>query len=494
MAHRVKLTTLDASSLKIINTIRENASYEYQQNVPVITDAKMIPKVGEIIVGNGSLQNQFLNALMNRIAKVMIESATFNNPYAHLKKGYLETGETIEDIFIGIANVVEYDAEKGEAREFKRNLPDVRSAFYVMNWRTQYPLTIQDEDLKMAFTSIDGVTSFIAKLVDCIYTAVEYDEFLLFKYLLIKAISHGKTSPISIGDGTTLTNDASKYRGISNKITFMSKKYNQAGVRTTTPKSRQAIFMDAEYNAKFDVNVLASAFHMEKADFMGRLHLIDDWTTFDNERFDIIRANCDSIEEVTADELNAMRNVKAVLVDENYFQVYDNLSRMTDQYCASGMYWNYFYNTWKTVAVSPFSNIVTFVVDGTDIATQPATVIVKVSSKDIAEEATVFTLEVQDDVVSLASGAYQFVQTQDAVTNGIAIHKYGAVIFPPKKTTTTLEMVYGGYKYTAATALTIESNVGDKITFNKGDAVALAVEGGKAVADEPTQSKVKKVN
>lgn len=90
MAHRVKLTTLDASSLKIINTIRENASYEYQQNVPVITDAKMIPKVGEIIVGNGSLQNQFLNALMNRIAKVVIESATFNNPYAHLKKDILK--------------------------------------------------------------------------------------------------------------------------------------------------------------------------------------------------------------------------------------------------------------------------------------------------------------------------------------------------------------------------------------------------------------------
>ena len=487
MAHRVKLTTLDASSLKIINTIRENASYEYQQNVPVITDAKMIPKVGEIILGNGALQNQFLNALMNRIAKVVIESATFNNPYAHLKKGYLETGETIEDIFIGIANVVEYDAEKGEAREFKRNLPDVRSAFYVMNWRTQYPLTIQDEDLRMAFTSIDGVTSFIAKLVDGIYTAAEYDEFLLFKYLLIKAISHGKTTPVSIGDGTTLTNDASKYRGISNKLTFMSKKYNQAGVRTTTPKTRQAIFMDAEYNAKFDVNVLASAFHMEKADFMGRLHLIDDWTSFDNERFDIIRANCDSIEEVTSEELTAMQNVKAVLVDENYFQVYDNLSRMTEQYCASGLYWNYFYNTWKTVAVSPFSNIVTFVVDGDNIA-QP-TVTVEVSGKDIAEEATVFTLEVQDDNVSLANGAYQFVQTQDAVTNGIAIHKYGAVIFPAGKTKTTLEMIYGGYKYTTETALTTSSNVGDKIVFNKDD----AVEGGKAVANVPTTKDVKKL-
>ena len=226
---------------------------------------------------------------------------------------------------------------------------------------------------------------------------------------------------------------------------------------------------------------------------MGRLHLIDDWTSFDNERFNIIRANCDSIEEITTEELNAMRNVKAVLVDENYFQVYDNLSRMTEQYCASGLYWNYFYNTWKTVAVSPFSNMVTFVVDDADIA-QPTTVTVEVSSKDIAEEATVFTLEVQDDNVSLANGAYQFVQTQDAVTNGIAIHKYGAVIFPAGKTTTTLEMVYGGYKYTATSALTTSSNVGDTITFNKGDVVALTVEGGKAVANEPTTAGVKKLN
>ena len=112
MAHRVKLTTLDASSLKIINTIRENASYEYQQNVPVITDAKMIPKVGEIIVGNGSLQNQFLNALMNRIAKVVIESATFNNPYAHLKKGYLEGErayiESCRRCYTGKLNVCEF--------------------------------------------------------------------------------------------------------------------------------------------------------------------------------------------------------------------------------------------------------------------------------------------------------------------------------------------------------------------------------------------------
>lgn len=483
MPRRVNVTTLDASSIKIINTIRQNASYEYQQSVPVITNANMIPKVGEIIYGNGVLTNQFLSALMNRIARVVIQSATFNNPYSRLKKGYLETGETIEDIFISIANVVEFDAEKGEAREFKRNIPDVRSAFYTMNWRVQYPITIQDEDLRQAFTSIDGVTSFIAKIVDAMYTASEYDEFLLFKYLLVKAIAHGKTTPISVGDGTDLHNDASKYRGLSNKLTFISPKYNESGVRTNTPKDRQAIFMDSEYNAQFDVNVLASAFNMDKADFMGRLHLIDDWTTFDNKRFEVIRANCDSIEEVTTEELQALANVRAVLVDENWFQIYDNLDKMTEQYCASGLYWNYFYHQWKTVAVSPFANIVTFVTDTASIA-QPATVTVGITSKDTSAEATVFTLGVQDDNVSLADGNFAFTQTEDAVKKGIAVHPYGAVIFPTSATTTTLEMVYGGYKYTAATALTTDAKVGATIKFNKGAIVTMQLEDESKPVDD----------
>lgn len=99
--------------------------------------------------------------------------------------------------------MVAYTPEKGEEREFKRTLPDV-SLFHVINWRVMYPVTIQDEDLKQAFLSIEGVQDLIAKIVDSVYTAAEYDEFLLFKYLLIKNITKGKLKPISIGDGTDL--------------------------------------------------------------------------------------------------------------------------------------------------------------------------------------------------------------------------------------------------------------------------------------------------
>lgn len=466
MPRRVSVSTLNASTLDILNVIRQNASYDYQQNVPVVKTANDIPKVGEVLMGQPALANQFINALVNRIAIVRVQSATFNNPYSMLKKGYIEFGETVEDIFVSIAKGVDFNPEKAREREYKRTFPDVRSAFHAMNWRVMYPVTIQDEDLKQAFLSMDGVQNLIAKIVDAVYTGAEYDEFLLFKYLLIKAISHGKMKPVAIGDGTDLKESAVQFRGVSNLLPFMSGEYNEVGVKTTTPKDRQVIFMDAMFNAQFDVNVLASAFNMDKADFMGRLFLIDNWTSFDNERFDIIRANSDGIEEVTSEELALLADVKAVILDENWFQVYDNNNKFTEKYSASGLYWNYFYHTWKTISNSPFSNAVVFVTSTATI-TAPESVTVEISSKDIADAGTVFALEVQEDNATLQNGFYEFVQTEDATTKGIAIQKYGAVTFPVGQTTTKLQMIYGGVAYTATTELTTGTNVGATLTFSK---------------------------
>ena len=197
MARKLALTKLNASTVDIINTIRANASYEYQSVVPQIENATEIPKVGEILYGYPALANQFINALVNRIALVNVKSATFNNAYAELKKGYLEFGETVEEVFVNIAKAREFSVDKAEAREFKRTLPDVRTAFHVMNYRVQYPITIQDEDLRQAFLSVNGVQDLIAKIIDSVYTASEYDEYLLFKYLLIKGITGGKIDEVA---------------------------------------------------------------------------------------------------------------------------------------------------------------------------------------------------------------------------------------------------------------------------------------------------------
>lgn len=458
MAKRIANSTLNASTIDILNVIRQNASYEYQQSVPVVSKATDIPKVGEVICGTPALANQFINALVNRIALVRVQSATFNNPYSRLKKGYLEFGETVEDIFVAISKVVEYDPEKAKAREFQRNIPDVKSAFYVMNWRTMYPVTIQDADLQRAFLSMGGVQDLIAKIVDSVYTAAEYDEFLLFKYLLIKAIAHGQMYPQKIGDGTDLKADGIQYRGKSNLLTFMKSDFNEAGVLTTTPKERQVIFMDAEYNASYDVNVLASAFNMDKAQFMGSLNLIDDWTSFDNARFEVIRENSDGIEEVTADELALLKDVKAVLVDEEWFQIYDNLTKFTEQYASSGLYWNYFYHTWKTVAHSPFANAIVFV-SSTATTTLPNKITVEVTEKQVNDDATVMTLTPNFEGASLEPQNVHFVQTEQLTTEGIAMHQYGALLVPTSKVATqiVLEATINGKTYTNSSVKLVPS-------------------------------------
>ena len=465
MATRISETTLNASTIDILNVIRANASLEYQQLVPEVASAKDIPKVGEVIYGHPALSNQFINALVNRIALVVTKSATFNNPYARLKKGYLEFGESVEEIFVNIATVRTFDVEKAPERELKRTLPDVRSAFHIMNWRVQYPVTIQDQDLMQAFTSMTGVQDLIAKIVDSVYKAAQYDEFLLFKYLLIKAVSAGKMYPLSVGDGTKMTDAAKVFRGSSNKLEFMSTKYNASGVATNTPKSRQIIFMDSEYNAAYDVDVLASAFNMGKAEFMGSLYLIDDFTTFDNERFKAIRQNSDMVEEVTTDELNLMKNVKAILVDEDWFQIYDNNNKFTEDYIASGMYWNYFYNVWKTVSSSPFANAIVFV---TGDAPAPATLKVNIADKSVAENATVFSVIVDGESPAVTGGNVHFVQTEEATKQGVAVQKYGAIMFPPSAKPIALQVECNGATYTnASEKLGTTANVGTTITLTK---------------------------
>lgn len=466
MAKKLANSTLQASTIDILNVIRANASAEYQDLVPEVTKASEVSKVGDVFMGYPAMANQFLSALINRIALVRVKSATFNNPYARLKKGYLEFGETVEEIFVGIANVREFSVEKAPEREFKRSLPDVRSAFHIMNWRVQYPVTIQDQDLYQAFTSMDGVQNLIATIVQQVYTAAEYDEFLLFKYLIIKNVAKGTFKPLSIGDGTNMNDAAKQFRATSNQLTFMSKDYNAAGVLNNTPRERQVIFMDSKYNAAYDVEVLAAAFNMDKATFQGSLFLIDDFTSFDNERFAVIKANSDMIEDITSEELALMANVKAVMVDEDWFQVYDNNAKFTEKYVASGMYWNYFYNVWKTVSTSPYANAVVFATDSA-INELPAEYNLDVAEKSESEGAVVLSFNTNLDTQKLYGSNFYFVQTKEATEAGIAIHKYGAVMIPASAVGTAIKLQINveGTIYEASTTINGTTSVGDTIKF-----------------------------
>ena len=224
--------------------------------------------------------------------------------------------------------------------------------------------------------------------------------------------------------------------------------------------------MDSQYNAAYDVDVLAAAFNMDKATFMGSLYLIDDFTTFDNERFETIRANSDMIDKITPEELALMTDVKAVMVDEDWFQVYDNNVQFTEKYVASGLYWNYFYNTWKTVSTSPFANAVVFATDSA-IKDLPANYVMAVAEKSESEGAVVLSFNTNLDSQMLHGSNFSFVQTKEATEAGIAIHKYGAVMIPASSVGTgiKLQINVDGTIYEAETAINGSANVGDTVKF-----------------------------
>lgn len=475
MPRKIAVSTLNASTYDILNVIRQNASAEYQSEIPVVSSVEDIRKVGEVFRGYPALGNQFLSSLLNRIALVRINSKLFNNAYSMFKKGFLEYGETVEEVFVNLVKAREFSVEKAADREFKRSIPDVRAAMHIMNYRVQYPVTIQDQDLQMAFLSEEGVQDLIAKIVDSLYSSANYDEFLLFKYLLIKNITKGKLFPVQF-DSSDTKNAAKAFRGFSNLITFMKTEYNEEGVHTFTPKDDQYIFMSSGFNADYDVDVLASAFNMGKADFMGHLQLIDDWTTFDNERFSEIVANTDMIEPVTSEELALMANVKAVIVDSEWFQVYDNKAMFTEKYVANGLYWNYFYNVWKTVSTSPFSNALVFV-DGSANITMPESFTAHVSDKSESDIATTLTFNVEttDEQAALFDQSFSFVQTEELTSEGIAMHPYGAVLIPNSKVKTkfNIEMVVNGITYKSTTQIDGTTAVDATIALNKQAVKAL---------------------
>ena len=396
---------LNASSVDILNAIRNSATANYRNYVPAATpDDASIRAIGHIIMDVPVLQNEFLTALVNRIGRVILTNKMFENPWSAFKKGMLEFGETIEEVFVNIAKPFKYDPAVAESEVFKREIPDVRAAFHILNYKKFYKATVQNEQLRQAFLSWNGITDLIAKIVDSMYTGANYDEFLTMKYLLALHILNGELKAIQIPTVQTSNMKAitSTIKGVSNKITFPSTEYNLTGVTTETAKEDQYIITTAEFDATMDVEVLASAFNMSKAEFMGHRVMIDGFGKLNTTRLAELFYDDPSYVELSSEQLTALEAVPAVLVDRDWFMIFDNLFNFTEQYNAQGLYWNYFYHTWKTFSVSPFANAAVFVPGApsiTSVSVSPATATVN-AGQSVLLSATVVTANFASQAVT----------------------------------------------------------------------------------------------
>lgn len=372
------------TSVDILNAIRAKASPEYREAIPVATNStESIRAIGTIIMGYEPYQNAFLSGLYNRIGRVIATSKMYYNPWVGLKKGLLEFGETVEEIFVDIAKAHTFNPDVAAQKFMEREIPDVRAAFHSMNYQKFYKATVSNDQLRQAFLSWQGITDLIAKIVNAMYTGANYDEFMVMKYMLARNILNGYLYPITVpAISTTNINDiVSVLRESSDNLRYMNTKYNYAGVNTFTEKKDQYIITTTKFDAVMDVNSLAVAFNLDKRQLLGNRVQIDSFGAINNERLAMLFADDPSSGYVplTEAELAALSEIPAILVDKDFFMIFDNEYKFTEDYNGEGLYWQYWYHTWKTFSISSFANADIFVpgvpsVTGVTLSPSTATV------------------------------------------------------------------------------------------------------------------------
>lgn len=392
-----------SSAQELMTAIYNSSSSIFQANVPM-PSADNIANVGAGILRLDVVKNEFISTLVDRIGKVIVRYKSWNNPLKMFKKGNMPLGRTIEEIYVDIATAHQFDPEESVTGVYKREIPDVKTLFHEINREEFYKQTIQESKLEKAFTSWDNFNSFVAGVFNALYTGDEVSEFEYTKLLIANYQDKELFKEIQIGaiDDTNAKSFIRQIKAVSNKLEFMSRNYNAQGVQTATSKDNQYVIIDADTDATVDVEVLAAAFNMSKTDFVGHKIVIDE--------FPVPVGQTES-------------NIVAVIVDSEWFMIYDKLFKTTSKYNEEGLYWNYWLHHHQLYSTSQFGNAVAFVkqatkpVTGVAFASQTITV-TKGATKDIA--LTFTPVDATNQQGEVESSSPDYVTAKVVLTDGKA--------------------------------------------------------------------------
>ena len=354
---------------KIFNVVRENASKVFMETVPSATEDN-IQTISNILFNDAyqPMLNEFVTNLINRIGLTIIRNKTFSNPLSILRKGSMPLGTDIQDLYENPAEAEQYElSNTAMAKLLTITDPDTHVAYYRRNRKDLYTKTISRENLQGAFISWEKFENYISAITTSLYSGNYIDEFELTKALVDGAYDNNKViveTVSAVTDETTAKPFIKKCRSLFTKMKLPSTKYNayskfsgaKGVIKTWTEDDRFVLIVTSDVMAEVDVDVLARAFNIENTKFLGRVIEVD---SFENEE------------------------IQAILCDEAWFQIYENLMRFDEFYNARTMTWNEYLHVWQTYAICPFANAVVFAT----AQPKPASAI-NVSDVSVVEDAT----------------------------------------------------------------------------------------------------------
>lgn len=398
----------------IINTTPELAS-----NIDLPVQGESIAPIGKIIMSNERYKNAFINTI-NLIGLTVIDRNYWENPWeVFANRGTLPFGQTVRELIVDIANVYDYNEYANDVDHFLENVvPNIYNYLHEINYQKFYKTTTSDEQMAMAFNTEGGLFDLIEKIVGSLYEGYKYDKYIADKYMLCRRIIDGTITSIKIDNYASLTprQRVAKLKSISNLMTFRSPNYNPAGVRVSTPFDNQIAIINTDFEADMSTDVLATSFFRNEAEMKSRSALIDGFGNHDTARLQELLG--DAYVPFTETELEALANIPAVIIDDEFFQDYsyamDNNAdtKMTDFYNPESLKRNHWLHTWKVLSTSPFKGAVVFTTD------TPAVTSVTVNPSEVSASAG---LDVQLQAVVATTGfankAVTWSITQDPETD-----------------------------------------------------------------------------
>ena len=179
---------------------------------------------------------EFMN-LATRIGKVIAHRNILTNKLAPFKMENMPLGYTMEEYFVECAKEHEYNQADAENTLFKRSLPDIKTAFYVVNRKSYYPATITDDDLRKYFVTWDGVNSLIARIVDSMYNGDNKDDYNYMKSALVTHYENGHMKIVQTSAVTDTDTAKELARKITEYVSYLTEPTNEYNAMAVTKQN-----------------------------------------------------------------------------------------------------------------------------------------------------------------------------------------------------------------------------------------------------------------
>lgn len=351
------------NGLKIsLNDIWNNASNKYQEVVPIVDDDTSIESFSAPLLNTPKFMNEFCDVLVQRIIYTQFESKVFRNPLKVLEGDRIPLGYLGQELFINPAQGRDFDPDDF-AGCLKKYESDTKVQYMYINFDKQYPVTIIRQSLKQAFVSWTALEEFITSITNSLYNGYYIDEYRNTKGLVTNAYRSNAVQIRTLQAPTTV--ELAKKFVEQARTYFLnfqtpSSDYNAwkkvggygRDVVTFTNPEDIVMLVRNDIRANLDVNVLATAFNMDKTTLLGNILPVDNFDILDKQGKVIYDGS----------------HILGIICDKSWFRIKEQDVFMDEFRNANNRSMNYYLNVIKLFNYSYFANAIVFATKEPEVA------------------------------------------------------------------------------------------------------------------------------